>query len=191
MKCSEGDTASALLSIPEVGIKNPSALFIDMATIVIRNRFEADIDKLAEDIVVEGRTQYEKDLRNLIDDYHLSLKNRYVKKKVATYKAMERRYPIDNKIVLSRMQRALSHYKYEESKSLFTFTDKVQTKYNVDSNILFTVNIFPEANGYSAIVYEITYDPIVDTFLKTFVFGENNVIEYLNGQIAIIEKVIK
>ena len=173
----------AQLAIPNIKVNNPATLFgQNVAEITVKwNKFQAYLDKtFADDIVIDGQLLYESKLNSLISDFKRKQTKRFTIYPQKKYKMYERKYQIDSKIVISRLQRALATYKYDEANSFFKFSDIMKpvksTYQQVESKYTFTVNVFPEANSASVLVYEMTYNPIKDSFSNKTVFGEKEIV---------------
>lgn len=197
INCPDSGIATAEISVTGAQIEQPSTIGQVLATIVIDwDVLQSEIGKIRS-VEIDGRDEYTSKLYDLIRAYNRALKSRFIKESSPSiYKMKERLYPVEHKILISRLQRALNAYQFDATRARFVLTDKIKTNYQLDgqqleSNISFVVNTFPEAASKSAIVYEITYEPIVDRFTNKTVFGEEDILKYFNQHIRMIEILLR
>lgn len=197
ISCEDQEIVAQLI-VPDMKIKNTKTLFRqDIAEIIVEwDKFKAYLDKaFSTNFIIDGRLKYEYKLNSLVSDFERKRANRFTIYPQKKFRMNERKYKIDNKIVISRFQREFTDYKYDETNSMFIFTDivrPIKSKYQqIESQYSLAIKVYPEANSTSVIVYEISYKPIIDSFSGKTVFGEKEIKKILHNKlIKNIESVI-
>lgn len=156
--------------------------------------------KLAE-IKVE-LTRLETELANLnFQDKNLeAINNEFLNKVRDRYNFLSRKtiksekiYNVSQSVAISRIQRAVKAFKFEDKDSIFTFKgsiDLISKNQYMSRDIIFSVNVFPEANSRTAVIYKLEFPPVDDTLTKNVVFSEEKAHDVFNQYINIMTKIL-
>lgn len=192
--CLSGPGSSSFnVSIRDYVAKNAKFSFQNVADIAIDwDKVREIVNRLNSQYVVQdNHTYFNEKEDNIAANISRKLGSRFSISGRETITFSEKEYRVDHSIALSRLQRNLDDFKFEESKSRFDFTDTYCPEgYSVCSNMTITVNTFPEEGGRTVVKNAISFDVMEDTLLPQPAFGPDDARRILSKFAAKAEKVI-
>lgn len=195
LTCPQKDTATGELILSNLSEKQPSLILSSMAEFIVDwNKLDNYLNTNTTKII-DGKEMYMDYISERIKYLKSVFSTRFYTLSEVSYKYPEKIYSLPFDVVLSRLQRNLSAYKFDREKSRFVFYDNgievYKTNHQVVRNDLtFVVNIFPESNNKTVIVYELTYKPIVDSFTRKYLDIDGFLKQYIKRQIETVESIL-
>lgn len=195
LTCPQKDTATGELILSDLSEKQPSLILSSMAEFIVDwNKLDNYLSTNTTKII-DGKEMYMDYISERIKYLKSVFSTRFYTLSEVSYKYPEKIYSLPFDVVLSRLQRNLSAYKFDREKSRFVFYDNGIEVYKtnhqvVRSDFTFVVNIFPESNNKTVIVYELTYKPIVDSFTGKYLDIDGFLKQYIKRQIETVESIL-
>jgi hypothetical protein len=193
-QCKSGTEITAELTAKIDKIDNPKLLINKFANIYVD---WSTVDRLIEPLVsmpfhYDGESIYKEKFATIVSTFENVRKGRYISRSNEVLKMGEKLYPLEYKVLIGRLQRAFLSYKFDEKNSRMFITDKVtiikNTIYDVDVDYTLSINIFPETDSRTSVVYELQVTPIEDRFAEKLIFGKKDAVEFGRKLIESLEE---